>query len=80
MKQTTLTKEQTQLTNNEETNNQEEVQQDVQQKRTRCEVYTRVMGYYRPISHFNPGKKSEAYSRRYFRENQSFNSRYYQDY
>ena len=29
------------------------------QKRTRCEVWTRVMGYHRPVSHYNIGKKSE---------------------
>lgn len=28
-------------------------------KRTRCEVWTRVMGYHRPISEFNPGKRGE---------------------
>ena len=26
-------------------------------ERTRCEVWTRVMGYHRPISSFNIGKK-----------------------
>lgn len=36
--------------------------------RTKCEIYTRVMGYYRPVSHFNNGKKSEFYSRTYFSE------------
>lgn len=24
-----------------------------------CEVYSRVCGYYRPVSGFNPGKKQE---------------------
>lgn len=28
-------------------------------KRQRCEVWTRVMGYFRPVSQFNAGKKSE---------------------
>ena len=43
--------------------------QDTQQKqRTRCEVWTRVMGYHRPVSHFNIGKKSEHYSRKHFQE------------
>ena len=28
-----------------------------------CEVWTRVMGYYRPISEFNIGKKEEARDR-----------------
>jgi len=36
------------------------------QGRTRCEIYTRVMGYYRPVTQFNQGKKSEFYSRSYF--------------
>ena len=30
--------------------------------RTRCEIYTRVMGYYRPVTQFNRGKKSEFYT------------------
>ena len=34
--------------------------------RTPCEIYTRVMWYYRPVSCFNNGKKSEYYSRSYF--------------
>lgn len=34
--------------------------------RTKCQVYTRVMGYLRPVDHFNVGKKSEFYSRKYF--------------
>lgn len=29
-------------------------------ERTRCEVWTRVMGYHRPISSFNIGKKGEV--------------------
>jgi len=36
--------------------------------RTRCEVWTRVMGYHRPVSQFNPGKKSEHRERLHFRE------------
>ena len=38
-------------------------------ERTRCEVYTRVMWYHRPVSSFNIGKKAEFYSRNYFKEN-----------
>lgn len=26
------------------------------EQRQRCEVWTRVMGYHRPVSAFNPGK------------------------
>ena len=38
------------------------------EERTRCEVWTRVMGYHRPVSAWNPGKKSEYRERRYFTE------------
>ncbi|CAL7959714.1 hypothetical protein MIDIC_140050 [Alphaproteobacteria bacterium] len=33
-----------------------------------CEVWTRVMGYYRPVSEFNLGKKSEQAERVCFEE------------
>ena len=33
------------------------------EERTRCEVWTRVMGYHRPVSAFNPGKQSEYQER-----------------
>jgi len=36
-------------------------------QRTLCEIYTRVMGYHRPVTHFNIGKKAEFYSRKYFK-------------
>lgn len=49
-------------------------------KRTRCEVWTRVMGYHRPVSHYNPGKKSEHYGRKHFEEcvvaNRLFSEKY----
>ena len=38
------------------------------EERTRCEVWTRVMGYHRPVSAFNPGKKSEHAERVLFLE------------
>ena len=37
-------------------------------ERQPCEVWTRVMGYYRPVSQFNHGKKSEHAERRFFKE------------
>ena len=37
-------------------------------ERTKCEVWTRVMGYFRPISGFNTGKRSEFYSREFYKE------------
>lgn len=39
------------------------------QERTRCEVWTRVMGYHRPVSAFNAGKQAEHAERRYFTAN-----------
>lgn len=37
-------------------------------ERQRCEVWTRVMGYHRPISEFNPGKQAEHAERQHFVE------------
>ena len=38
------------------------------EERQPCEIWTRVMGYHRPVSEFNRGKKSEYYSRKCFLE------------
>ena len=37
-------------------------------ERQECEIWTRVMGYYRPVSEFNLGKKSEHAERISFNE------------
>ncbi len=37
-------------------------------KRTRCEVYSRVVGYLTPVSQWNKGKKAE------FRDRKTFDS------
>jgi hypothetical protein len=37
-------------------------------ERQPCEVWTRVMGYHRPVSSFNIGKKGEHDERRFFQE------------
>jgi Anaerobic ribonucleoside-triphosphate reductase len=37
-------------------------------ERQRCEVWTRVMGYHRPLSAFNTGKQGEFEERRHFVE------------
>ena len=37
-------------------------------ERQACEVWTRVMGYCRPVSEFNKGKKSEFRERKCFSE------------
>ncbi len=38
------------------------------EKRTKCLVFTRVMGYHRPVESFNIGKKGEHVERKYFVE------------
>ena len=37
-------------------------------ERQPCEVWTRVMGYHRPVASFNIGKKGEHAERRFFNE------------
>ncbi|KIF81442.1 anaerobic ribonucleoside-triphosphate reductase [Noviherbaspirillum autotrophicum] len=37
-------------------------------ERQPCEIWTRVMGYHRPLSSFNIGKKGEFHERKYFSE------------
>lgn len=41
------------------------------EERQECEIWTRVMGYYRPVSFFNTGKKGEYHERVEFREPKS---------
>lgn len=48
-------------------------------ERTRCQIYTRVMGYHRPVSSFNIWKKAEFYSRNYFKWDSS-NSNFVEQY
>ncbi len=38
------------------------------EERTRCEIWTRVMGYHRPVATWNPGKQSEHKERNFFKE------------
>jgi anaerobic ribonucleoside-triphosphate reductase len=33
--------------------------QDLESKRTRCEIYSRVVGYIRPVNQWNEGKQAE---------------------
>lgn len=40
-------------------------------KRTKCLVYTRVMGYHRPVESFNIGKKGEHQQRTHFNESKT---------
>lgn len=41
------------------------------EERQPCEIWTRVMGYHRPMSSFNCGKKGEFNERQYFTERQA---------
>lgn len=40
-------------------------------ERQPCEIWTRVMGYHRPVSSFNIGKQGEFHERRFFTERHS---------
>ena len=46
----------------------EEVLSKYAQKRQKCIVYTRVMGYHRPVERFNIGKTGEHKERKHFKE------------
>ncbi len=41
------------------------------EERQPCEIWTRVMGYHRPVASFNIGKKGEFHERCYFEESQA---------
>jgi len=46
-------------------NNEEKLKQH-QSERSKCLVFTRVMGYFRPVESFNIGKKGEHNERKFF--------------
>ena len=46
----------------------EKILEKLAAKRTRCIVYTRVMGYHRPVESFNIGKMGEHRERVKFEE------------
>ena len=50
----------------------EEILRKFADKRQECEIWTRVMGYYRPVSEFNVGKKQEAWERHLYGETEAF--------
>lgn len=41
---------------------------DMNSKRTRCEVYSRVVGYLRPVNQWNKGKQQEFSDRKMFKQ------------
>ncbi len=48
--------------------NRDEILKNLRERRTKCTVYTRVMGYHRPVESFNIGKKGEHRQRKQFVE------------
>ncbi len=47
---------------------EQEISQLRDEERQPCEVWTRVMGYFRPVSSFNHGKQGEYHERKCFVE------------
>ena len=45
----------------------EQIQLD-DSERQPCQIWTRVMGYHRPIDFYNIGKRGEFAARKYFKE------------
>ena len=43
----------------------------------KCEVYSRVCGYFRPVSNWNKGKKEEFKDRKTFEVNRRILDKYY---
>lgn len=37
-------------------------------KRTKCEIYSRIVGYIRPLNQWNDGKQAEFKDRKVFRK------------
>ena len=54
--------------------NQNKRLEEAKDRRTKCIVYTRVMGYHRPVESFNIGKKGEHQERKFFLEKASQNN------
>lgn len=50
----------------------EQILQQHQEERSKCLVYTRVMGYHRPVESFNIGKKGEHRQRVHFCERNGY--------
>ena len=39
-------------------------EKDLESRRQKCEVYSRVVGYLRPVSQWNDGKQAEFFERK----------------
>ena len=51
--------------------NRDDILQRLNYKRQKCIVYTRVMGYHRPVESFNVGKTGEHKQRKQFIESKN---------
>lgn len=51
-----------------ESKDKEAILKEHEDERTKCTVYTRVMGYHRPVETFNAGKQGEFEDRVHFEE------------
>ena len=51
--------------------NRDKILNNSKNRRTKCIVYTRVMGYHRPVESFNIGKKGEHKERKFFTQKAS---------
>jgi anaerobic ribonucleoside-triphosphate reductase len=40
---------------------------EIEEKRTKCEIYSRVVGYMRPVNQWNKGKQQEFADRKTFK-------------
>lgn len=49
----------------------QEILEQNEELRTKCTIYTRVMGYHRPVETFNAGKQGEFLERKHFCEPES---------
>jgi len=45
-----------------------EILEEFKDQRQRCEIWSRVMGYHRPVHTWNPGKQQEQADREHFAE------------
>lgn len=48
--------------------NEEQYLKEHEDERTKCEIFSRVMGYHRAIEYWNDGKQSEYRDRKQFKE------------
>ncbi|MFO7677474.1 MAG: anaerobic ribonucleoside-triphosphate reductase [Thermoplasmatota archaeon] len=43
------------------------MEKKLEEKRTKCEIYSRVVGYMRPVNQWNKGKQQEFSDRKTFK-------------